>query len=53
MGYSESIDSFATRSFTLSGLPIYVARLPSAPFASGQARQGGRGISSLFLKISS
>ncbi len=27
-----AVDSFAARSLTLSGFPVYVARLPPAPF---------------------
>src|SRR5437899_13051162 len=32
-GYSESFDSLAPAHFGLSALPIYVARIPAAPFA--------------------
>jgi hypothetical protein len=27
-----AVDSFSSRSLTLSGFPVYVARLPPAPF---------------------
>jgi len=35
MDYSERIDSLIPTRFGLSALPIYVARVPAAPFASG------------------